>query len=101
MLVKATKAEIFYGKLRKVGTQFECPTEKEFSKNWMTKVVDFEVEVEVEVEVFDNSEVTKGEDIKRESLEIPSLINKPKQKRKRRTPAEMEAARAEEAKKES
>lgn len=94
MLVTAIKVGFFGGQYRKEGDKFECPTEKEFSKNWMSKDDDFEPEA------LDNSEVTKGEEIKRESLEVPDLTNKPKQKRKRRTPVEMEAARAEEAKKE-
>jgi len=94
MEVTAIKRGFFGGKYRKEGDKFECPTEQEFSKNWMSKEDDFEPEV------LDNSEVTKGEDIKRESLELPDLANKPK--RKRRTPEEMKAARAkEEAKKES
>ena len=88
MLVTAIKRGFFGGQSRKEGDKFECPTEKEFSENWMSKEDDFEPEV------LDNSEATKGEEIKRESLEVPDLTNKPK--RKRRTPAEMAAARAKE-----
>ena len=92
MKVTAIKRGFIYGQLRKVGDEFECKEESEFSKVWMVKG-DYEAP-----EPIDNSNATCAEEIEHEPLEIPSLMNK--KKRKRRTPAETEAARAEEAKQE-
>ncbi len=93
MKVTAIKRGFIHGLLRQVGDKFEC-SEEEFSKVWMTEG-DFK-----KPDPIDNSGVKKSEDVVYESLELPELDNKPKLKRKRRTPAEMAAARAEEAKQE-
>ncbi|PHQ82900.1 MAG: hypothetical protein COB69_00180 [Phycisphaera sp.] len=77
MKVTATKRGFIYGLLREPGDKFECKSDKEFSKNWMSK--DGFVP-----EKLDNSKVETGEQIERPALEIPGL-----KKRKRRTKAEM------------
>ena len=91
MKVTAIKRGFIHGQLRKVGDEFECEKEQ-FSEIWMIEG-DY-----TKPDPVDNSEAKCAEDIIHEPLEIPSLMNKPK--RKRRTPAEMAAAREEEAKKE-
>ena len=89
--VTVKKIGLIHGRTPKIGEKIFV-TEQEFSKNWMVKG-DYEAPKPI-----DNSKATCAEDIEHEPLEIPSLMNKPK--RKRRTPAEMAAAREEEAKKE-
>lgn len=88
MKVTAIKRGFIHGQYRRVGDEFEC-SEQEFSTIWMIEG-DYEAPDDI-----DNSKATCAEEIEHEPLEIPSLMNKPK--RKRRTPAEMEAARAEKA----
>jgi hypothetical protein len=68
MKVTAIKRGFIHGVFRKPGDKFEC-TKKEFSTAWMS-------EGESKSKDIDNSKVKKGEDVKRESLEIPSLLNK-------------------------
>ena len=70
MKVTAIKRGFIHGVYRNIGDKFEC-SKTEFSKVWMQ-------EGEVTPKTIDNSKVKKAEDIKRESLEIPSLANKEK-----------------------
>jgi hypothetical protein len=73
MKVTAIKRGFIHGVFRKPGDKFEC-TKKEFSTAWMS-------EGESKSKDIDNSKVKKGEDVKRESLEIPSLMEKPVEKK--------------------
>jgi len=74
MKVTATRRGFIHGVYRKPGDKFECST-KEFSEAWMT-------EGDVTPKTFDNDNVDKAENVKRESLEIPSLMNKDKDEEK-------------------
>ena len=92
--VTVTRLIFINGGTPKIGSKINV-TEEEFNDYSMAKG-DYELPAPI-----DNSGVKRAEDIEHEPLEIPSLLNKEdKPKRKRRTPEEMKAARAEEAKKE-
>jgi len=90
--VTVTRLIFINGGTPKIGSKIDV-TEEEFNDYSMVKG-DYELPAPI-----DNSGAKRAEDIIHEPLEIPSLMNKPK--RKRRTPAEMAADKAkEEAKKE-
>lgn len=78
MIVTAIRRGFFGGEMKKVGDKFDCPTEAEFSKNWMKKG-------EAKVKKIDNSNVKSTLDVKHEPLEIPSLLKKEKKTEKKTT----------------